>query len=123
MKSLFKAFVHFGLALSIIVLAGLTPVQLGISSLAMAETSDWSQPVLLRVDGVHFKPGQDEIVGPIEIVLLKDGTTFPVDPLGKFKDKNGDPISLTSFTSPSKVRFRLEKGVVKEMVLIEALPR
>ena len=123
MRSAFKAFVLSGLALSLVGLMGFAPVQFGKSFFAVAQAAEWSQPVLIRVIGLQVRDvGADVIGGQVEI-KLEDGQTFPLAPRAKFKNETGDPVSLSSFTAPSKVRFLLEKGVVIEMVLIEALPR
>ncbi|HET6466293.1 MAG TPA: hypothetical protein VFH55_11850 [Nitrospiria bacterium] len=123
MRSAFKAFIISGLALSLVGLTGFSPAQLGKPFFAVAQALEWSQPALIRVVGFQMKDeNQDEITGQVKIEL-EDGQTFPVAPRAKFKNEKGDPIALSSFTAPSKVRFLLEKGVVIEMVLIEALPR
>jgi hypothetical protein len=123
MRSAIKMFMLSGLALTLVGFMGLAPVQLGKPFFAVAQASEWSQPVLIRVIGFQMKDEtQDEIVGPVEIEM-EDGQSLPLDPRAKFKNEKGDPISLSSFTAPSKVRFLSDKGVVKEMILIEALPR
>jgi len=124
MRSALKAFILSGLTLSLIGLTGFSPVELGGKfSFAVAQASEWSQPVLIRVIGFQMKDeDQNENVGPVTIEL-EDGQSFPLDPRAKFKNEKGDSILLSSFTAPSKVRFLSDKGVVKEMVLIEALPR
>ena len=123
MRSAFKAFVLSGLVLTLVGFWGIAPVQLGRSFSTVAEASEWSQPVLIQVIGFQMKDeDQGEIVGPVKIEL-ENGESFPLDPKAKFKNAKGDSISLSNFTDPSKVRFLLDKGVVKEMILIEALPR
>jgi len=123
MRSAFKMLALSGLALSLVGLMGFSPVQLGKYSFAVAQASEWSQPVLVRVIGFQMKgEGTDEIGGNVKIEL-EDGQSFPLSQGAKFKNTEGDSISLSSFTAPSKVRFLLDKGVVKEMILIEALPR
>jgi hypothetical protein len=123
MRSAFKRFIPSGLALTLVGILGLAPVQLGKSFSPIAEAAEWSQPVLIQVIGFQMKDeDQDGIVGPVTIEL-ENGESFPLDPKAKFKNEKGDPISLVKFTAPSKVRFLLDKGVVKEMILIEALPR
>jgi hypothetical protein len=124
MRHAFKVVIVTGLVLTLAGFVALAPVQVGefFSGVANAsEASEWSAPVLIRVIGLS-QGGEEKAIGPIEIEL-ENGTVFPLDPRVKLKDAKGEPVSLEQFTSPSKVRFILEKGVVKEMVLIEALPR
>jgi hypothetical protein len=121
MRQTFKVVMVTGLVLILVGFVALAPVQLGKSFYGVAEASEWSDTVLIQVTGLP-QGGEEKAIGPIEIEL-DNGTIFPLDPRVKLKDTKGQPVSLEQFTSPSKVRFILEKGVVKEMVLIEALPR
>jgi hypothetical protein len=122
MRSGFKTSALFSVAVSIIGIINLTPVQFGKGFLAIAEVSEWSEGTLMVVNRPAHKEGQEESVGPAEL-RMDNGSIFPLDPKAKLKDAKGDSIELDRFTSPSKIRFLLEKGIVKEMVLIEALPR
>jgi len=111
-----------GLVLTLAGFMGFTPLRLGESLSMAAEVSEWSEGMLEQVLGLSEEEGHGESAGPIQIVL-EDGTTLPLDPRVRIRDVQGNPISLMRFTSTSKIRFRLEKGIVKELVLIEALPR
>jgi hypothetical protein len=122
MRSGFKTFALFSVALSIIGFVDLTPVQFGRVFSAVAEASEWSEGTLMVVNRPAHKEGPEESVGPAEL-RMDNGSIIPLDPKAKLRDAKGDSIELDRFTSPSKIRFKLEKGVVKEMVLIEALPR
>lgn len=122
MRSGFKIFALFSVVLSIIGLVNLTPVQFGRFPSVLAEVSEWSEGILTAVNRPAQNEGQKELVGPVEI-RMDNGGIFPMDPKAKLKDARGHSIGLERFTSPSKIRFLLKKGIVKELVLIEALPR
>ena len=123
MRSAFKMLALSGLALSLVGLMGFSPVQLGKYSFAVAQASEWSQPVLIWVKEVQSQDtGATEMGGQVEIEL-ENGETLPLAPKAVLKNENGETVSLTNFTAPSKVRFLLDKGIVREMILIEALPR
>jgi hypothetical protein len=122
MRCKFKMVMVAGFVLALVGSMNLTPIQRGESLSMAAEASEWSEGILKQVMGLSMKEGHDESNGLIEIGL-RDGTILPLDPAVKIKDSQGNPISLEQFTFPSKIRFRLDKGVVKELVLIEAFPR
>lgn len=122
MRCRFKVVTVTGLVLTLVGSMNLTPVQLGESLSMAAETSEWSEGILKQVLRRSGKEGYSESGGLIEIGL-RDGTILPLDPAVKIKDSQGNTISLEQFTFPSKIRFRLDKGVIRELVLIEAFPR
>ena len=122
MRCEFKAVMLSGLILTLIGVVDLTPGQLGKSLSTVAEASEWSEGIVKAVNGLPAGEGQEKGVEPVTI-KLDDGRILPLDPKARITDTRGNPIPLESFISPSKIRFLLEKGVVKEMVLIEALPR
>lgn len=119
----FKAAILSGLVLTLIGFMDLTPVQLGksLSFSTVAEASEWSEGILRAVYRLHAEEGQAGAIGPIEIRL--DDGSFPMNPKARIRDIRGIPISLEELIVPCKIRFILEKGVIKEMVFIEALPR
>jgi hypothetical protein len=122
MRREFKTAMLSGLVITFIGFVGLAPVQLGKSFFTVAGAADWSEGILSKVHGLPGQEGQEGIRGPVEIEL-DNGSTLPVDPTTKIKDANGNPLSWERLLVPCKIRFVLEKGVVKEVVLIEVLPR
>jgi hypothetical protein len=122
MRHAFKVVMVTGLVLSLAGFMELTPVQLGKYFSAVAEASEWSEGILAAVNGLSGKEGQAGAIGPIEI-RLADGNSFTMDPKVRIRDTKGQPVLWEEITFPSKIRYLLDKGVVKEMVLIEALPR
>lgn len=122
MRREFKVAMRFGLVLTLVGFMDLTPVPFGRFSPVIAQASEWSEGILSEVHGLPGKEGREKAIGPIEI-KLDDGNTFQMDPKAKIKDIRGIPISLERLIIPCKIRFIQEKGVVKEMVLIEVLPR
>jgi hypothetical protein len=121
MRCKFKMVMVAGLVLTLVGLMNLTPLYLGESLSMAAEASKWSDEVLIRLKGLP-EGDHEKAIESVEIEL-EDGQSFPLAPNAKLKNTRNETVSLEQFTSPSKVRFVLEKGVVKEMVLIEALPR
>lgn len=123
MRSIMKRMIVFGLSLSLVGVMGLAPVQLGRLFSSIAQADQWSPPVLIQVVRIQRVEGnQNGVFGSFKIET-EDGESFPLDPKATFKNDKGQPVLLSSFTAPSKVRLLLDKGTVKAMILIEALPR
>ncbi len=122
MKREFKTAMLSGLVITLIGFVGLATVQLGKSFFTVAEAAEWSEGILSEVHGLSGKEGQEKAIGPIELGL-DDGTIFPLAPNAKIKDIQGNTLSLGQLLVPCKIRYIQEKGVVKEVVLIEVLPR
>lgn len=122
MRHAFKVVMVAGLVLTLVAFVAPAPVQLGKFFSGIAEASEWSEGILAAVNGLPNKEGQAGTIGPIEI-RLADGNSFPMDPKVRIRDTKGQPVLWEEITFPSKIRYLLDKGVVKEMVLIEVLPR
>jgi hypothetical protein len=122
MKSEFRNVLLFALILSWIGMVGLNPVQPGNSFLKIAAAAEWSEGILKEAVGMPGKGVRKNEKNPLEIRLL-NGAIYPMDSEARIRNANGQSISWEGITYPSKIRFRLEKGTVQELVLIETLPR
>jgi len=122
MKSEFKAVLLSAVVLGLIGTIDLGNVHPGSSFLGLAEAAQWSEGILKEVVGLTDGHARRQENHGIEI-LLQDGGIYPVDSEVRIKTPGGQPVPWEKVTFPSKIRYRLEKGLVVEIVLIEALPR
>ncbi len=112
-----------GMIWSLIGMMNFLPAGPGKYSVEAAEPAQWSEGILHGViNSPLSEEGREKGVGPI-MIEMENGSIFPMDPKARIKDLRNNPISLDQLTNPSKIRYLLDKGVVKELVLIEALPR
>jgi hypothetical protein len=122
MKSEFRAILLFALILTVTGMVDLDPGQTGRSFLKIAAAAQWSEGILKEAVGLSGKSIRKNGNHQVEIRLLS-GDILPVDSEARIRNANGQPISWDQITFPSKIRYRLQNGVVQELVLIEALPR
>lgn len=87
-----------------------------------ASAAEWSEGILAEVKGTEALEGNNSNLSNIEL-MIEGGNIFRLDPKVKIKDLGGSPISLDMLAFPSKIRFQAEKGIIKEIILIEVSPR
>ncbi len=93
--------------------------------ISRAQNSTWSDGILAEVKGAQLNQDQTNSLGlerPVE-VLMEDGQVFVMGPDVKIRNKEGSTLSLNTLPVQSRVRYRAEDGVIKEIVLMEVLPR
>jgi len=122
MKSEFRAVLLFALILTLTGMVDLNPGRTGGPFVRIAAAAQWSEGILKEAVGLPGKGVRKNGNRQVEIRLL-NGDILPMDSEARIRNANGQAISWDRITFPSKIRYRLEKGFVQELVLIEALPR
>lgn len=106
--------------LAMMILAAMT-LWGSIGSVAVA--GEWTEGTLSFVSGVSLGENGRSMPSSEIGLLMKGGKMFAVDPKLKIVDRSGRPLTIDQVTVPSKVRFLADESVIKELKVLEALPR
>lgn len=94
-----------------------------------AWAEEWSEGVLVEIKGIEstvrrMTKGEKVRINMNKTEVVIDGKkTFKLDPNIDVKDTKGKAVPLDELLFPSKIRYMHEKGVIKEMILMEVSPR
>ncbi len=88
---------------------------------SVAFASEWTEGTLSFIRGLGENGGATSS-SQVELTM-KGGHTFSLDPHLKIVDRSGHAITIDQVTAPSKVHFRADEGVIRELKVLENLPR
>ena len=99
----------------------MTLALLALSSGVMA--GEWTEGTLKFVQGLN-QEGNARTTPLSQIgLMMKGGKTFTADPRLPVVDQSGRTTTIDRVVVPAKVRFRADGDVVKELKVVETLPR
>ncbi|MBI3606441.1 MAG: hypothetical protein HY207_00565 [Nitrospirae bacterium] len=99
----------------------LMAVALWASLGSVAFAGEWTEGTLSFIGGLGENGGATPS-SQIELTM-KGGNTFTLDPQLKIVDRLGHAMTIGQLAAPSKVRFRADEGVIRELKVLENLPR
>lgn len=102
------------------------PADLSPIGASVAVAADWTEGVLLEIKGLDRKgEGSNHSrlnFDTLELVMDK-GPVLKLDPNLKITGEGNEPMGLEALPAQSRIRFRPQGGLVKEIILLDVLAR
>jgi len=102
------------------------PADLSLIGASVAVAADWTEGVLLEIKGLdHRGEGSNHSrlkLDTLELVMDK-GPILKLDPNFKITGEGNEPMELEALPVQSRIRFRPQGGLVKEIILLDVLAR
>ena len=92
-----------------------------VSSAAFA--GEWTEGTLGFIHGMNQEGNSRSApLAQVEL-MMKGGKTFTADPRLTIVDQSGHVTTIDRVSVPAKVRFRADGNVIRELKVVETLPR